>query len=76
MKESLEAAGSCYPLTVIFLHVLSRVRKARPGGTLISRNLRHYLVDLQWLDSCPLCLDTTIFKYLAESEKYARRQPW
>ena len=33
VKESLEAAGLCCPLTVIFLQVPSRVRKARPGAT-------------------------------------------
>ena len=44
--------------------------------TLISCNLRHYLVDLHWLVSCPLCFDMIIYKYLVESEKYARRQPW
>ena len=43
-------------------------------GTLVSCNLRHYLVDLYWLDSCPLYFDMIIYKYLVEFEKYARRQ--
>ena len=32
-EGELEAAGLCCPLTVIFLQVPSRVRKARPGVT-------------------------------------------
>ena len=71
--------------SIEYFLVLGRVRRVKSTprrhlwrGTLVSRNLRHYLVDLYWLVSCPLYFDMIIYKYLVlvefETEKYARRQ--
>ena len=55
--------------------VKSTPRRHLWRGTLVSRNLRHYLVDLYWLVSCPLYFDMIIYKYLVLVEFERKSTP-